>query len=69
MTPVLSPVSGSISIILVESGAAVEEGEALAEIELMKALFRVTAPVKGVLKWRCGPGVVVGEGEVIGEIS
>lgn len=66
---VLAPVAGSISMMLADEGAVVTEGDDLAEVELMKTMFRVTAPAAGTLHWRYGPGEIVGEGEVIAEIE
>jgi biotin carboxyl carrier protein len=66
---VITDYPGVLSNLHVEDGAAVEEGDRLADIELMKTMFPIVAPASGVVSFRISLGQVVGEGDVIAVIS
>lgn len=66
---VLSEYPGVLSNIAMESGATVEEGERIADVELMKTMFPVYATASGVVSFRIELGEVVAEGDVIAVIE
>ena len=55
----MSTVEVDITAVLVESGAHVEEGDPLVEVEAEKCSFEVPAPASGVVK-----EILVAEGDV-----
>jgi biotin carboxyl carrier protein len=66
---VFSPLFGNLALLHVESGSVVEAGEAIGEIEAMKMYVRVSAPCAGTLTWLIELGEIVGEGDLIAEVS
>ncbi|MBU1057372.1 MAG: urea carboxylase [Proteobacteria bacterium] len=67
---VLSPVSGSLWKLLVETEKAVTEGDTLAVIECMKMEFNVKAPCSGIVKQvLCVEGGRVSSGQHLVSIS
>lgn len=69
MIVVKSPVFGTLALCYAESGAVVETGVELGEVESMKTFFRFYAPAQGTVKWLAGLGEVIGEGDPLVEIK
>ena len=65
---VFAPCLGTVAAFHVSSGARVESGEGIADIEMMKIFVRVEAPASGEIEWVVPLGAVIGEGEMIGKI-
>lgn len=68
-TAIASDTAGSLSQYFAESGARVDKGETVGEIECMKCMFPIVAPCDGVLTWRAQLGEFVGQDQVIAEIE
>ena len=68
-TPVLAPLVGTMSQQLVENGTKVEAGEVICEIEAMKMMFSVEAPVAGSVRFIAQLGQVVGQDEIVAVIE
>ena len=62
-------IPGTLALYHCESGAHVEAGEPIAEIECMKTFFTLNAPEAGVVAFVLDLGAVVGQDEVIATIS
>lgn len=69
MIEVLSDMDGCLSSVLVDDGCEVEEGEKIAEIELMKTFFPVEAPASGVITFKIALGEIVEHGGLIAIIE
>ena len=68
-TVVRSPVPGVLSLAYFETGEYCLVDDPLCEIELMKALHRVNAPVEGVVTFAAGLGELLQEGDMICRIQ
>lgn len=62
-------VTGMLAMINAETGAIVEKGEQIGQIESMKVYFPLDAPASGKIVWRVDLGAVVGPDDVIAEIE
>lgn len=61
-----APISGTVTKVVVEPGAAVEAGAVLLVLEAMKMETEITAPVAGtVAEIGVGPGDAVSSGQVL----
>lgn len=69
ITHIVAETTGTVSMVYVESGCQVSEGEALLEIEVMKMMVRVDSPATGKLTLHVGPSEFTEEGSIIGEID
>jgi biotin carboxyl carrier protein len=58
-------ITGTLSYWLVEDGAAVQEGEHVADVECMKVFFPVYAPAAGVLRYAAKLGEVLAQDQVL----
>lgn len=66
---VLTDYPGVLSMLFVDNGAVVEEGERVAEVELMKCMWPVIASASGAITFRIELGEVVAEGDIIAVIE
>lgn len=64
-----SPLTGSVAMLRAEDGARVAKGDAIVEIECMKAFFPVDAPAAGVVRLKVALGQVVDTGDVVAVIE
>lgn len=69
LVDVTTDILGSLALWNVEDGAAVEEGEPIAEIECMKVFMRVEAPATGIIRCKMVLGEIVGQDDVIAVIE
>ncbi|MFN7176340.1 MAG: biotin/lipoyl-containing protein [Thermaurantiacus sp.] len=61
--------TGSIVIWLYKDGAAVREGDLIAEVLVEKVTLELEAPASGTLRIRVEPEVVVHKGDVVAVIE
>lgn len=66
--PVRSAVVGVITALYVEDGAAVQEGDKLVEVEMMKVFHRVEACADGTIEWVAALGQTVGQGALLAKL-
>jgi Pyruvate/2-oxoglutarate dehydrogenase complex, dihydrolipoamide acyltransferase (E2) component, and related enzymes len=66
--PVRALTTGVVMMFHVESGAAVAEGDTLAEIEMMKVFQRVEACATGTVEWVVALGETVHQDTLLGKI-
>ncbi len=64
-----SHLDGTVSAISVESGAVIEAGERVADIEMMKMFHPVESPYAGTIRFLVGLGEVVAEGQIIARVD
>jgi pyruvate/2-oxoglutarate dehydrogenase complex dihydrolipoamide acyltransferase (E2) component len=60
--------TGSIVVWLYPDGAAVKEGDLIAEILVEKTTLELYAPVSGILQINVEPEVVIDKGELVATI-
>lgn len=66
---ILAPNSGIITQVFVVADQIVEFGQPLLELECMKMLINVEAPVAGKVQLMCDRAQTIAEGELLGWIS
>jgi acetyl-CoA/propionyl-CoA carboxylase, biotin carboxylase, biotin carboxyl carrier protein len=69
VTPIISPLVGTVCSQLCEDGATVAAGEHVVEIEAMKMMFPLAAPVGGKVRFTVSLGQVVGQDDVVAVIE
>jgi acetyl-CoA carboxylase / biotin carboxylase 1 len=66
---VKSPVTGSLALILYQTGSQVQKDEEIANIEVMKMFLPVISPSTGAITWLVKLGQVIQEGQIIAIIK
>ena len=66
---VLSDLSGSVALRVVESGMHVAKHDKIIEIESMKTFWPVEAPCAGIVHHRVELGEVVGQDQIVATIE
>lgn len=66
---VKAELAGSLATTHVLSGAAVQSGEIIGEIESMKSFWPIYASASGVLTWAVGLGQAIGQDDLIATIE
>jgi biotin carboxyl carrier protein len=65
----VSPVPGILTMYYVDDGTRVEQGETISAVECMKTMYMISAPAAGIVHHKISLGEIVGEGDVVAEIT
>ena len=66
---VRATIPGSVSVIHVADGSAVDAGETILEIECMKTLWNIVAPAAGIVRLQVGPGEIVAQDQIVATVG
>lgn len=61
--------SGVLAAVSAVSGAIVQEGDSVGEIECMKSFWPIVSPSSGILTWLISLGDMIGQDQIIATVE